>query len=497
MALTATTLLLRTIGIWFQVYLSKKIGAAGIGLFQLIITVYFLAVTLAVSGIRLAAMRLVAEELGRGRSSGARRAILTCLAYSILFSLISAVLLFSSSEFIGLHWLSDARTILSLRILACSLPFLAMSSVFSGYFTAVRRAAKASAVQIFEQLVRILITVLLLTVYLPKGLESACAAVAIAAGVGELFSFLVLFGLYITDVRRYNSGSPSPNMVKRMFQISIPVALSAYVTSGIRTVQQLLIPHGLKKSGASNETALATYGIINGMVLPILMFPSALLNAVSELIVPELAECLVTGCKNRLSYIITRVLNLSILTSICIMSIFFRYSHSLAMAIYNNSDAGHYILILAPLIPIMYLDSIVDGMLKGINQQVSSMGYNIIESIVGAVMIYLLLPKYAIAGYIFTIFVTRLLNFSLSLNRIIRVIKIRINFPLTIKALFCMFNALILSNIFFYSLSKVLKLTISSLFPQIALVSVVYYLLLRLMNCITDEDLIWFKSIFR
>jgi stage V sporulation protein B len=101
--LTGTSLLLRTIGVLFQVYLSNKIGPAGVGLFQLIISIYFLAITLASSGVRLATTRLVAEEMGKGNTSGAKRAVLNCMVYSLAFGFAFALMLFFCAELIGIH----------------------------------------------------------------------------------------------------------------------------------------------------------------------------------------------------------------------------------------------------------------------------------------------------------------------------------------------------------------------------------------------------------
>ena len=495
--LTATALLLRTIGLSFQVYLSNKIGPAGIGLFQLIISIYFLAITIATSGIRLAATRLVAEELGTGSASGTKKAVVNCLVYSIAFSLVISVLLFLSAELIGTSWLGDTRTILSLRGLAFSLPFLAMSSVFSGYFIAVRRAIKSASVQIAELLVRITVTLVLLPFFLPRGLEYACLAVVIGAVLGELTSFLLLITLYRLDIRRYKNGAmPIQNLVPRMFQITLPVALSSYITSGIRTLQQILIPYGLRKSGATSESALATYGTILGMVMPILMFPAAVLYAISDLIVPELAECKAQGSNNRLSYIVTRVFNMGLLASLCFMIIFFRFSTELGLAIYNSSESAYYIRILAPLVPILYLDMIVDGMLKGIGEQVSIMRYNITESLISVALIYLLIPRYAIAGYIFSIFLTRSLNFALSYNRLVKVARLRLSMGMVLKAFFAVGNSILISNIIFYGIRSNWQNATVSFYFQIPMVVLIYYILLRILACITDEDLAWFKSIF-
>lgn len=490
--LTASSLVLRLLGLGFQVYLSKKIGPAGIGLIHLIMSVYFLALTFATSGIRLAATRLVAEELGKGNTRGAKRAVRNCLSYSISFSVVVSLILFFSADYIGLAWLEDARTILSLKLLAVALPFLAMSSVFGGYFTAVRKVIKSASAQFIEHIIRIIITVIFLMAWMPRGMEYACVAIVVGSVVGEICSFILLFLLYRHDVKAYTDQGKPTKLVPRMFRIALPIALSAYVTSTIRTLQQLLIPSGLKKSGASGEVALATYGTIQGMVMPILMFPATLLYAIAELIVPELAECQAQNRLNRFNYIITRVLTIGLLSSILIMSVFFRFGNQLGLTIYQSVEAGNFLRILALLVPIMYLDTIVDGVLKGMGQQISSMRYNILESLVGVVLIYYLLPRYAIAGYVFTLFVTRTINFGLSLQRLLRVTLVRISPALILKALFCIVNALIIANLAFHN-----SRSVPGLAAHIFCVVLVYYTLLRLVNCISDEDLTWFKSIFK
>lgn len=495
--LTVSTLLLRTVSMAFLVYLSNKIGAEGIGLFQLIMSVYFLAVTFAVAGVRLAVTRLVAEELGAGNNAGAKKALHICLRYSLIMSFLLGLLLFLGAEYIGVHWLSDRRTILSLRLLSLTLPFLATSSVYSGYFTAVRRPIKAAVIQVGEQFIRIPVTIILLICLSPTDIESAAIAIVIGAFLGELVSFIMLFIAYKLDSHRYKSGLPAPkNLHSRMSAIILPVAVSAYITSALRTLQHLLIPAGLKKSGASSSTALATYGLIHGMVLPVLMFPAAFLNAVSELIVPELAECQATGAINRLNYIINRVLNFGLLSSMLIMCIFFRYSHEFGLLIYNSAEAAHFLRIFAPLIMILYLDSIVDGMLKGIGEQARSMLYNILESSLSVLLIYFLLPRYAINGYIFTVFIARALNFALSVRRLSTVAMLQVSIGSLLKAFFAMLNSVIVTNILFYSLEGLITVNIPWLIAQVTFMSLTFFVLLRTLGCIKEDDLSWFKSIF-
>ena len=151
--LTASDLVMRCIGMAFQVWLAGRIGSAGIGLFQLVMSVGGFAMTFAISGVRFGTTRLVSEELGRGSTRGAVSAILRCVLYALLFGLTACGILYNRAEIIGFLWVGDARTVLSLRIMAFELPFIALSSVFSGYFTACGRVTKPAVVHFLEQLV--------------------------------------------------------------------------------------------------------------------------------------------------------------------------------------------------------------------------------------------------------------------------------------------------------------------------------------------------------
>lgn len=496
--LTATSLLMRTIGLSFRVYLSNKIGSTGIGLFQLIMSIYMLAITFSTSGIKLATTRLVAEELGIQNNFGAKAALRTCLFYSIFFGSVSAIILYFSADYIGNNLLCDSRTILSLQILAFSLPFIAITSVFNGYFTAVRRVVKSAAVQFSEQFIKISVTVWALNYFMPTGIEYACVAIVLGTCIGEFSSFVFLSALYLFDVKRYKSNYRiKHNIAMRMLNITIPVALSSYARSALTTIEHLLIPRGFKKSGVSSDLALAAYGTIEGMVIPIIVFPSALLNVISDLLVPELAECKSCGSKVRINYIITRIFRLGLLFSIGIMGILFYFSKDLGFIIYKNNAASNFIRILSPLVPIIYLDIIVDGMLKGLGEQVSSMRYNVLDSLISVILIYILLPKYAINGYVFTIAFTEIFNFWLSVNRLIKVTDFKISLLSIIKPLFCFISSVSIYIIFLHFTQHCFQSEVVALIINITSISVIYIFLLYILTCITYDDLYWLKSIIK
>ncbi|MBQ9914741.1 MAG: oligosaccharide flippase family protein [Clostridia bacterium] len=427
LVLACSSVFLRGVGLVFNAYLTNQIGAEGIGLFGLVMSVYLFATTLANSGVSLAATRLVTEELSVGCDRGIRKSMRVCLLYTLFFGLLSGGVLFVFAEPLGRYFLDDARAIRSLRALSVSMPFIALSSAMNGYFQAVRRVMKSALAQVFEIGIKILVTVLLLRVFLEKGIEFACFAVVLGGSIAELCSCFLLQILYRLDLRRYRKQKECEGRYfLRTVKIAVPVAVSAYLRSGLVTLEHLLVPRGLKKFGASGSASLAQYGVVHGMVMPLLLFPAAILSAFGGLLVPELTEFQKLKRERDINRVVSRAIRLSLLFGIGAAGIFFAFAYELGMAIYDSGDAGLFIRFLAPLVIVMYTDSVTDFMLKGLNQQVYSMAYNIVDSAVSVALLYTVLPCCGINGYIAVIFLTEILNAFLSINRLILVTGFRI-----------------------------------------------------------------------
>ena len=499
--LTGAALLMRTIGISFRVYLSNQIGAEGIGLYSLVLTIYMFVTTFATAGISLSVTRLVTDALAQGQPGLARRVTKKCFVFSLLMSLFAGCVLFFLAGDIGAFWLKDARAVLPLRILAPSLPFMAISACFRGYFFAVRKVIKTVSEQVFEQFIEIVVFSMLIGLLAPKGIEYACCAIVIGTTVAEIVSCLYSFLLYLFDVRhlgRRGEDEPAKGLLRKILVICLPVTGSSCLRSGLSMVENILIPKGLKKYGASSADSLSKYGMLTGMVMPVITFPSAFLSSFSMLLIPELSEANAVHHRRNINYIATRVFQITLLFSILVTGVFLFFSKELGTLIYGDVITGVYIQVLAPVIPLMYLDSVVDGMLKGLGEQVSYLSYNIIDSIIRVILIYSLVPVMGLKGVIIVIFVSEILNSTLSILRLIKVTNLRFQaVDWLIKP--CMGAAV--SGLLIRAAAPHISLYFSSalsfLIFEIALFLLLYALILRLTDCIKREDITWVKNTFR
>lgn len=425
--LTGSSLAMSAISMAFQVWLAGRIGSAGIGLYQLVLSVAFLCTTFAVSGIRFAATRLVSEELGHERSWSVAAAMRRCFAYSLFFGLSAMAVLFSFAEPIGFLWIGDARTVKSLKLIAFSMPFLSLSSVMSGYFTACGRVWKPTVVHLGEQLITIGFVAYFLA-HSPAGdIEKNCAAVMLGNVCGDVISFVCMLLFYLTDRHSVKDYSAQKlKLTSRMLKVALPLAVSAYARSALSTLEHLLVPRGLKAAGFSADRALSGYGVIQGMVLPIVSFPACILMALAELIIPELTEAQVRGNDGDISKTVSLLIKKGLGYSSAVALVLFVFADKLGVRIYSSPEAGDYLRLLAPLIPIMYTDMVADGCLKGLGQQLWCMGINLLDALLGVLLVWQMLPVFALKGYICIIYFNECLNFALSIMRLRKVTKIRL-----------------------------------------------------------------------
>lgn len=493
-ALTAAALITRLLTVVFNVYLTERVGAAGVGLFSLVMSVYSLAVTFASSGIYLASTRIISGQIVKNSAKGVKRALWYCTLYAFFFGVLASVLLFAFAEKIALFWLSDIRTLSSLRILALSLPPIAVSGALSGYFSAVRRVVKNAVTNVSEQLLRMFFTAFLLVMARSGNIESALCSIVTGITLSEFLALLTSFMLFLLDRKKLDGMEQPPcgGIFSVLIKTALPVAVSSYVRSALMTLEHVLIPKALMRGGLGNRESLASYGVIAGMVLPVIFFPMALLTSFTGLVVPEITRYQARGENLQIKYVTRRVLSFTAVFSFLISALLVYFANSLGILLYDSPEAGGYIRIFALLIPVMYTDNAADAVLKGLGLQVSSMRYNIIDAAVSVILVILLLPRLGIAGYVVVIYVCEALNACLSLQKLLRTVKPGVD-PvrcILLPSLAAVGAASTFSLIAYFTNIGFYKDALG-IAAGFVCITVLYYAFLRLLGAVTKEDEKW------
>ena len=367
--LLLSSVILQIINIFFSIYISNTIGEEAVGVFTLVMSVYMFGITLASAGINISATRVVSEELASNNELGAKKAAQRCVLFSLLFGLSASVIFFVSADFITIHCLHNKISKNVIYLICIALPFISMSSAVNGYFTAVRRVYKNALAKFFEEFVKILFTAILLKSLMPDDINYACYALILADVISEVTSFAQLYFLYVRDKKGSLSESRYRDLDsynKRILRITIPVALTSYLRSGLSTIKQLIIPSSLQKSGMNSSNSLIAYGIVNGMAMPVIMFPVILVTSFSGLLIPEFSRFHAQGKNKKIRSLSILILSCTLIFSVLVAIAIFMLSDEISTIIYHKSEIAKYIRILSPLIVIMYLDIVIDRNFKRI-----------------------------------------------------------------------------------------------------------------------------------
>ena len=478
--LTGVNLLLRFVSTSFQVYLSRKIGATGIGLLQMVLSVGTLAMTVSMGGIRTATMYLSAEIVGQKRTENMIWVLSGCITYSILLSTAVGTLVYWYAPWIATKWIEDVVSIHSVRLLAAFLPVNCLCGVMVGHFTGINKIGTLAIIEIFEQLLSMIITITLLIFWEGSNTYRACLSVIFGSGFGACFTLITL--LLLKKRERCKKGTPI-SVKKRLWETAIPLAIADNVKAIINTTENLMVPKRLSLYPTSYNP-LAEFGMVYGMVFPVLMFPAAILFGLAELLIPEMARCSAAGSTARIKHLAEKSFLITMVYGCMCGGILYLSADMLCIRLYKTPDAGRYLRWFAILVPMLYCDIIVDAMTKGLGQQKNCVRNNIITSTLDVILLFLLLPRYGMNGYFFSFLITHLLNFGLSIQLLLGIVKEFVSFH----------------RIVFSLLSVILAVFIAMKFPpqfHCILFIISFTVLLFLLGVIDRNDLDWICSLIQ
>lgn len=318
-------------------------------------------------------------------------------------------------------------------------------------------------------------------------------AILMGGAVSESLSLLLNIILYFFDRRRFGNQGRQRSFGKvGVAEVALPVAISAYMRSGLIAVEHMLIPRGLMRYGAGNSAALAAYGSLHSMALPVVLYPAAILSSFAALLIPEVTEQQAKSNRIEIRYIAGRVYQMTLLFAFGAAGIMLCLSAELGEVLYQSSEVAYFIAALAPLIPIMYLDTATDAMLKGLGQQVYSMNVNIFDAMVSVVAVAIFVPKMGINGYLLTIYITELLNASLSIARLLKISGFSPSLKrVVLSPLISAIGSTCLLRLFFTLFPLGLGNTVAGLVLHIFFALLLYLLLLFMTGGLARTDAKW------
>ena len=411
--LTVTGLITRILGFYYRICLADALGAEYLGIYQLVFPVYGICYTLYASGIQTAVSKLVAEENSRGNitltSCLMRRSML--LAFGI--SLALSILVYFGAEPCARYFLMEVRAADSLRILSLVFPFCAVTACINGYYIGCKKTAVPAFTQLLEQIVRIGLVLYLVTLPSFSNEESRCLAAVIGLVLGEVASNLfncIAYRMHKNKLLRHASPCETTGLTKRLLALSMPLSLNRLIINILHSVESVFIPGMLRLSGLTNSDALSLYGILNGMAIPFILFPSAIPGALSVLLLPAVSENLDEKNRPRLQQCVGNAVKYSVVIGLFSTAVFFYFGRDIGTAVYHNTLAGDYIRILSPLCPLLYLSTTLGSVINGLGKPHLSFFTTVGGLLVRLAVIVFVVPKTGIYGVLLGLLVSQLVS---------------------------------------------------------------------------------------
>lgn len=321
---TILGILTKAISFLLKVYISRIIGATALGYYQISVSAFTLLVTLVTSGLPLVISRRIAKDKTH-EAEIVGSGLIVCTLLSVICTLF--VVLFPS--FFTKIW-GQNRSLFALYLLLPSVVFSAIYVPIRGSIWGNSRFFTLGIIELVEQIIRVIACVILFNITSSLAGESLTAiSYSIACTVSTIIAVIIYFAKKGRVKFTLRQAMP---LVKE----SSPLAVLRVGTSLVAMLISVIVPLMLVKSGLTNTQAVAEFGIVSGMILPLLTIPGTVIGSISVAILPEISS----GSEFVIKRQINKAISYSIILSLFLFPIYFNLGSEVGIILYNNASAG-------------------------------------------------------------------------------------------------------------------------------------------------------------
>ena len=395
--LTAAGFLCRLLGFFYRIFLSRTIGAEGLGIYNMVHPVYGICFALCGGSIQTALSQYIAAHESQGR-----KVFRTGLTISMVLSGILAFLIFQYPAWIASHILIEPRCAPYLPVMGLSLPFASFHACANGYCYGAQRSRVPAFSQVAEQVVRMSLVFLIAGKWAAEGTEITVRLAVYGHLIGEIgaasFNLLCL-GLFPPQGRNMERAEESSCLMPLM-TLALPLMGNRLILNLLAGAEAVWIPNRLQMSGLSDAEAFSVYGILTGMALPFILFPSAITNSIAVLLLPSVAKDQAEGRTESISGSVSMALRYSLYMGILCIGIFVLFGCPLGISVFKEEQAGHCMQILAWLCPFLYLAATMGSILNGLGCTRTTFLQSVAAMLLRLVFVVAGIPLFGIYGYL-------------------------------------------------------------------------------------------------
>lgn len=413
--LTSSGALSRIIGFFYRIFLSHTIGAEGIGIYQLIFPIYALCFSLVSAGIQTSVSKFVAEASVKKEDLTEKCYLLAGIILSLSLSFLCAFYLHREADFLANHVVHEYRTAPLLRILAYAIPCGSIHSCISGYYYGMKKATIPSLSQLLEQIVRVLSVYLIYRIQVQEKIPITPSIAVWGIVCGEISS--ALFSMAAVRFCKCSLSSIK-KALPRVGKLAVPLTGNRVILNIFTSMEAILIPLKLKESGLDTSAALSTFGVLTGMALPLIMFPTSITNSIAVMLLPAVSEASAAGNREKIKKAVSKSITYCMLFGFACTAFFFFWGKPLGNLLFKNAMSGIFIMTLSFICPFMYLTSTLAAILNGLGKTLHTFFHNLTSICIRLLFALFAIPAFGIKGYLWGLLASQMvlsicLTFSL------------------------------------------------------------------------------------
>lgn len=426
--LTGTGLISQLLGFFYRIALSRLIGAEVMGLYQLIMPVYSVLLSIVAVGLTTAVSTLTAEYNALGRPYAIRQALRRCLLVFFLLALPLGAVVILGSDAISVYLLGDARTQLGLILLVPCILLTGVENLHKHSFYGAGNVRPPAFTELCEQVIRAAAVLGLLLVFLPQNPERTVGLIVTGMVICEVFSAVTLVILFRRQMgRRPRPDGPAVSW-GRIASIAVPVGLTSLLGNLMGSANSVLIPQRLVVGGMEVSEAMSEFGVLCGMTIPLLNMPTALIGAMCLIMVPKLAESAALHDRRTIQRRLDRAL---LATSVLMMpatALLVVVGPALGRLLFGDPRVGEHMLPLAVGVLLCCYQSVLSCALNGVGRQNAAARNSILCGAVQLLFTWFTvgIPGVGLKGYVAGFLVSSVLGLALNLISTIRATGLRL-----------------------------------------------------------------------
>ncbi len=399
------------LGFLYRIYLSRTVGAEGLGLYQVALSVFALLLTVCCSGTPVTVSRLMTKYKAEGKNDKVHKIITAGLAVT-LFTAVPVCILFYLIGGKLTFLFADDRALNIFFVVLPGLVFTSVYAVLRGVFWGNKDFLPYSIIELLEEACMIVVGVILIN--FATDVYSGAFRAGIAVLVSYIFSFTLATVVFF--LRKNKLKNPKSEL-KPLIASSSPITAMRTATSLATSLVSIILPLRLVAAGMSEGAAMSAFGAAAGQALPLLFIPTTLIGSFTLVLIPEIAENFYKKRHYYLKRDIEKALKFTTFLTCLFIPVFFVCGEELGILLFGGHECGKYLTASCFLMIFMALSNITTSMLNSIGLEHKTLIYYIISGVFMLLSIWFL-PKYIgiyalLVGFSFVYGLSTILNLVL------------------------------------------------------------------------------------